>query len=170
MSKIPASYQSACDLHHAKIVVERQHAELTEARAEISRLESIITDFWTQAEKTNSAFNFYLRKERDTWRMDYSALREKHDKLSAENAALLSAVDHGRYLSTAAADYIEAANAADLAQTVVDDEEIGTEGTDAELELEGCIESRTEHYLGLKTAIYEFDKRVPARAQAEKEG
>jgi len=74
------------------LIVERDTArnELKKERAEISRLESIIADFWTQAEKTNSAFNFYLRKERDTLRTDYSALREKHDKLSAENATLIA--------------------------------------------------------------------------------
>ena len=69
---------------------------------------------------------------------------------------LKKAVEHGGYLATAAEGYMAAVNAMDAATMAAD------EGRPDEAALGAAGEVRSDHHQGLREAIYEFRKRIPA--------
>lgn len=72
------------------------------------------------------------------------------------------AIEHGRYLASAARQFMDACNAVWSAQQSVDDDETDTENEAAGLlnRLDEAKESQSEGWRALENAIYEFTKRA----------
>lgn len=77
------------------------------------------------------------------------------------------AIEHGRYLATAAEQFLSAVEKLDEAEIAKAEAVTSEEDDGAEIALRDASESRSDHWQALRSAIYEFRKRAD-RATATK--